>query len=98
MSDTLSDKIVEAAAEALHNAMRPGLPWRRATRLTQRRRRANARATLTAALAVAEAEGVIFTRVPEAQETNHKESLQKTWWKHGINHCRAATLAGKVTL
>jgi hypothetical protein len=57
-----------------------------------------ARAYLSAALAAAEVDGVIFTRVPEAKSAS-------IFWKEpeitrvdGWNACRTAVLAGKVTL
>jgi hypothetical protein len=76
MTDTLSDKIVEAGARAMwgegydnnphfHDAIHSDM-----------------RAALSAALAVAEAEGVVLCRVPSGADPA----------------CRAATLAGKVTL
>jgi len=58
---------------------------------------AAARAALTAALALAEGEGAILTVVPSrAVMPNHPlvQNVQGIGW----NACRAAVLAGKVTL
>jgi hypothetical protein len=97
--DDLTQRILEAAARALHDAMSPGIPWQRATRLTQRRRRANARACLTAALAAAEGDGVVLVKVPEPLAPAGDAAGQYMLGAvAGYNNCRAATLAAKVTL
>jgi hypothetical protein len=57
----------------------------------------HARACLSAALAVAEAEGVVLTRVP-GEAVNQRGTPLEEVRVIGHNACRAATLAGKVTL
>lgn len=89
---TLSERMVEAAAEEINIR----------TAFKMETCREIARATLTAALAVAEAEGVWLCKVPDArtdalgQPVNGTDATKP--WSSGHNACRAATLAGRVTL
>jgi len=110
MDDALVQRLVEAGARAIllraitvggreeasltfddYKARYPTL-WRECCK--------DARACLSAAHALAEQEGVIFTRVPEEVDISgggHGDGY-KLRTKMGWNNCRAATLAGKVTL
>jgi hypothetical protein len=107
--DDLTQRIVEAGARAMHDA-NPGAfrPWDvivqaeadgdgLATRVA-RSCRDQARACLSAAHALAEQEGVIFTRVPGLEEPDPAMSPSIQHWADGYNAHRAATLAGKVKL
>jgi hypothetical protein len=60
---------------------------------------AHFRIDFTAALAVAEAEGVVLCAVPDALAMD-RENYERHGMDYceGHNACRAATLAGKVTL
>jgi hypothetical protein len=97
MTDTLSDKIVEAGALpiALHTgcedaeAFRACVPELCTCRIA-------ARARLTAALAAAEAEGVVLCVVPGAPP--FKNGVYGNGYMDGATDFRAFTLAGKVTL
>lgn len=109
---TLSERMVEAAARASHNANLGGFrPWDVLAQasaegstfaaVVMERQRNAARAALTAALAVAEAEGAGVFVVPEERrflsgEGEHVDSANAG--AAGHNDCRAATLAGRVTL
>lgn len=110
----LSERMVEAAARAIYHANlreeatpwddlvagysdKPGTLGYRALQ----RCRDKARAALTAALAVAEAEGAGLFVVPEERrflsgEGEHVDSANAG--AAGHNTCRAAILAGRVTL
>jgi len=89
VSADLTQRIVEAAALAIETQMA----------LDDNSPEDIAHACLSAAHALAEQEGVIFTRVPEplapAGDTAGQYMLGAV---AGYNNCRAATLAGKVTL
>ena len=108
MSDTLSERMVEAGVAAAHDdyAIRMGLPVRdadqseRGTHLARDTWEPRVRAILSAALAVAEAEGVVLCVVPgeAAGGLWTTKGSQGEAWGSGWNTCRAATLAGKVTL
>jgi len=111
---TLPERMVEAAARAIYHANlreeatpwddlvagysdKPGTLGYRALQ----RCRDKARAALTAALAVAVAEGAGLFVVPEERrflsgEGEHVDSANAG--AAGHNDCRAATLAGRVTL
>jgi Asp-tRNA(Asn)/Glu-tRNA(Gln) amidotransferase A subunit family amidase len=98
--DDLTQRIVEAGARALDRvAMRDPS---NDPEMMRRRKQAKelARACLSAAHALAEQEGVIFTRVPEekpkaiASLSARFADGRELGWIEG----RAATLAGKVTL
>jgi len=96
---TLSERMVEAAARALSDLSDMG--WRTASEYQQAEWRHQARAALTAALAVAEAEEVVLCKVPDArtdalgQPVNGTDATKP--WSSGHNACRAATLAGRVS-
>ncbi len=64
---------------------------------------ANARAAFRAALALAEAQGVVLVRVPTQADQWDSPGYDhgtppNIIWADGHNACRAATLAGRVTL
>jgi hypothetical protein len=100
---TLPERMVEAAARAIA-ADRIGdgkEAWNSISASARTRCLADARAALTAALAVAEAEGVVLCKVPEERrflsgEGEHVDSANAG--AAGHNTCRAAILAGRVTL
>jgi hypothetical protein len=110
MSDTLIDKIVEAGARAMCSV--DGLSWDDMTKAEDTVQQGVycdlARACLTAALAAAEAEGVVLVRVAEEAFVPQwdDDDKREPWFQvgetyghaKGHNTCRAATLAGKVTL
>jgi hypothetical protein len=56
------------------------------------------RACLSAALAAAEAEGVILTKVPGSDDGAYSQNPGRREFARIWEKCRAATLAGKVTL
>jgi len=97
---TLSGRMVEAAAIA--RATEDGKSdWNALMDHEQARYRVEATTALTAALAVAEGEGVVLTRVPERLmplDTDHMIYSLACAKADGHNACRAATLAGRVTL
>jgi hypothetical protein len=106
MTDTLSDKIVEAGVAAAHDdyAIRMGLPVRYADQTERGKKLARdtweprVRACLSAALTVAEAEGVILTRVPGSDDGAYSQNPGRREFARIWEKCRAAVLAGKVTL
>lgn len=65
---------------------------------TRERYLAIARAVLTAALAVAEAEGAGLFVVPEAKIEQNPSLLPALYCTRGYNACRAAILAGRVSV
>jgi hypothetical protein len=93
---TLPERMVEAAAIARHEYRRRLSPlaisfgWYDLDPEDQGVMLGEARAALTAALAVAEGEGVVLCKVPGAVP----EFVDQTSW----HDCHAATLAGRVTL
>ena len=103
---TLPERMVEAAARAMSadQKQRHGqkdCPWEDDIEIWRTECRHRARAALTAALAVAEAEGAGVFVVPEERrflsgEGEHVDSANAG--AAGHNTCRAATLAGRVTL
>ncbi len=104
MSDTLSDKIVEAGARAMWEAESirsrgaPRLvPWEEAGDHIMATWRHQARACLSAALAAAEQEEVILTRVPGEVKHLFGDDRNKGH-AEGWNLHHARTLAAKVTL
>jgi hypothetical protein len=101
MTDTLSDKIVEAGARGVARLRFRFLQWDELGDEVRQMLIAEARACLSAALAAAEAEGVVLCKVPDA-DTPPEEEYGLTEFREGrrvgYNACRAATLAGKVTL
>jgi hypothetical protein len=105
MSDDTTQRMVEAGVAAAHDdyAIRMGLPVRYADQSERGKKLARStweprvRACLSAALAVAEADGVVLARVPEAMPVDISRR-GKELTAHGHNACRAATLAGKVAL
>lgn len=100
---TLSERMVEAAAIALSDLSDMG--WRTASEYQQAEWRHQARAALTAARAVAEEAGAgVFVVPGEASYTPlsidapAQPSGHLGGYIDGHNACRAATLAGRVTL
>jgi hypothetical protein len=108
---TLSERMVEAAAIALSDLSDMG--WRTASEYQQAEWRHQARAALTAARAVAEAEEVVFMRWPPdgddvqacADEVNPYAATAEQYGLTVEMVCdvveawkRRATLAGRVTL
>lgn len=108
---TLSERMVEAAARAAYERSNKGLRnvWGWEDHGlddehpgTRERYLVMARAALTAALAVAEEAGAGVFVVPDArtdalgQPVNGTDATKP--WSSGHNACRAATLAGRVTL
>ncbi len=64
---------------------------------THQRYEGFARASLRAALALAEAEGVVLVRVPgERPLARHRQPGETVEHDVGYNSCHAATLAGRV--
>jgi hypothetical protein len=88
--------MVEAAAIA--RAKEDGMPdWNALMDHEQARYRAEAGTSLRAALALAEAEGVVLVRVPgERPLARHRQPGETVEHDVGYNSCRAATLAGRV--
>jgi hypothetical protein len=103
MDDATKARFVEAGARAIHEHRRRLFPlvvsfgWYDIDPEDQRALMAEARACLSAALAVAEQEGVIFTRLPE-REPDGARTDAVARWRDGYNAAIAATLAAKVTL
>jgi hypothetical protein len=96
MTETLIDKIVEAGAMAV--AEGPSyLPWDALDDRVRNKHRRRSRDCLSAAFAAAEARGVVLCRVP-GEAVNQRGSMVEEIRVIGHNACRAATLAGKVTL
>jgi hypothetical protein len=102
MTDTLSDKIVEAGALAILNVKRqkhgfpPLLDMTLIDAPFAEDFHAEARAYLTATLTAAEAEGVVLCVVPGTPP--FKGGVYGNGYMDGATDYRAATLAGKVTL
>jgi hypothetical protein len=98
---TISERMVEAAARAIA-ADRIGdgkEAWNSISASARTRCLADARAALTAALAVAEGEGAGLFVVPEPKGKDfHAPTDDWAFYPKGWNDCRAATLAGRVTL
>ncbi len=106
----LPQRMVEAAARAIYHAnlREEASPWDvlvatcsdKPGTLGYRaldRCRTQARAALRAALALAEAEGVVLVRVPgERPLARHRQPGETVEHDVGYNSCRAATLAGRV--
>jgi len=90
--DDLTQRIVEAAARAFWGEGYDNNPH------LHDAIHSDMRAALSAALALAEQEGVIFTRVPGLEEPDPAMSPSIQHWADGYNAHRAATLAGKVKL
>jgi hypothetical protein len=114
MSDDITQRMVEAGARAIHDTddmadtvwpdsqddsgYRGGSGYVKVCRDTELYRRA-ARACIAAAHAAVEVEGVALCKVPDAKGPDYQ--MMTDDWSHypaGWNACRAAVLAGKVTL
>jgi hypothetical protein len=91
--DDLVERMVEAGARALFKAAHGRDGYHDAVPATQRNLQLKARACLTAALAAAEADGAVLTRVPGEMPARAMEPS----FGAGHNACRAAIRAGKVT-
>jgi hypothetical protein len=95
----LPQRMVEAAALSVVNAIRTQIgvapelakSLQDATPFERETAMGIALPALRAALALAEAEGVVLVRVPE-------RVTEPSDYRWGWNACRAATLAGRVTL
>jgi hypothetical protein len=109
MDDATKARIVEAGARAMVDAEMGHGMWDRlqatAFRGVEGERDIwlhRARACLSAALALAEQEGVIFTRVPELRECHPAAApgfdAEKNQRRVGYNEAIRATLAAKVAL
>jgi hypothetical protein len=88
----LSERMVEAAARAILAQRFLDIPWERLPPLVRSITLVEARAALTAALAVAEF--IPADAVPDERETDTPVDGYNAGW----NACRATTLAGRVTL
>jgi nitrous oxide reductase accessory protein NosL len=98
MDDATKARIVEAGARASRSLS--DFQWQRTPQELRAMWCNEFRACLSAALAAAEAEGVVLVRVPDAEEEPDWMASTPNGrdWADGHNACRAATLAGKVTL
>jgi len=108
--DDLTQRIVEAGARAISGLS--AKQWATWPECVRHAYRLEAHACLSAAHALAEQEGVIFTRVPGevdysellgiAYHTGEAQEAHERGYEIGVgagyNAHRAATLAGKVTL
>lgn len=98
---TLSDQMVEAAAIARHEHCRRRTPlvvsigWYDLDPEDQACMLAEAHASLTAALALAEAEGAVLCVVPGAAGNG---SVTLTHWQQGYNICRDDFLRRSVRI
>jgi hypothetical protein len=98
MDDATKARIVEAGARALFKAAHGRDGYHDAVPATQKNLRLKARACLTAALAAAEADGVVLVPT-EASPVVYSAILSAQFSGATISEIyRAATLAGKVTL
>jgi len=89
---------VEAAARALAVVGVGHDRWDDLTHSSKTMCRNDARACLTAALAAAEADGVVLATVPEPEKYERGAGASSAGFVIGHNACRDAVLAGKVTL
>jgi hypothetical protein len=97
MDDATKARIVEAGARAI--ALESGVNFDQLPRESNRDIwRKEARACLSAALALAEQEGVIFTRVPGEKPFSISDGVYATERRVGFNQAITDTLAAKVTL
>ncbi len=93
---TLPERMVEAAARAIAALEKPEIAWENHPPSFRNYCTNDARAALTAALAVAEAEGAGLFVVPG--EVRHLFGpVGERQRAEGWNSCRAATLAGRVS-
>lgn len=87
----LPERIVEAAARAILAQRFLDIPWERLPPLVRSIALVEARAALTAALAVAEGEGVVLCKVPG--EAGFDGIVAGVW-----DTCRDTFLAGRVRI
>jgi hypothetical protein len=96
--DDLTQRIVEAAVRSYFDAPGSRMKWHELSDLGRKHATEAFEHQFRAAHALAEQEGVIFTRVPGLEEPDPAMSPSIQHWADGYNAHRAATLAGKVPL
>jgi len=94
----LPERMVEAAARAILAQRLPQLQWNIIPGLPRSIALSEVRAALTAALAVAEGEGVVLCKVPELIVKDSRDGIYQDAYRQGHNESIANTLAGRVTL
>lgn len=91
-----AEKWIEAAVRSYFDAPASRIKWDELTPLGRRHATEAFAFQLRHFLPAAEADGVVFVRVPDAKRGDDDLSAYQQGLEVGWNNCRAAVLAGKV--